>query len=89
MVGKRVSPVFMLSNYLIPTAVFSSLSAVLTARLILNMREVADTNSMAVGDVASVEASTVEWNYIDGIPMEDTRGHVRNRASWGYGNYFE
>ncbi|KAJ7929477.1 hypothetical protein B0H13DRAFT_1859686 [Mycena leptocephala] len=84
MVGERVSPVFMLSNYLIPTAVFSSLSAVLTARLILNMREVADTKSMAVGDVASVEASTVEWNDIDGIPMEDTRGHVRNRASWGY-----
>ncbi|KAJ7913834.1 hypothetical protein B0H13DRAFT_1873576 [Mycena leptocephala] len=67
----------------------STLSAVLTARLILNMREVADTNSMAVGDVASVEASTVEWNDVDGIPMEDTRGHVRNRASWGYGNYFE
>jgi hypothetical protein len=57
MVGERVSPVFMLSNYLIPTAVFSSLSAVLTARLILNMREVVDTDSMAVGDVASVEAS--------------------------------
>ncbi|KAJ7936341.1 hypothetical protein B0H13DRAFT_1853408 [Mycena leptocephala] len=55
-----------------------ALSAVLTARLILNMREVADTNSMSVGDVASVEASTVEWNDIDGIPMEDTRGHVRN-----------
>ena len=53
------------------------------------MREVADTDSMAVGDVASVEASTVEWNYIDGIPTEDTRGHVWNRASWGYGNYFE
>ncbi|KAJ7920969.1 hypothetical protein B0H13DRAFT_1867114 [Mycena leptocephala] len=62
----------------------SDLSTVLTARLILNMREVVDTNSMAVGDVASVEASTVEWNDIDGIPMEDTRGHVRNRASWGY-----
>ncbi|KAJ7439565.1 hypothetical protein B0H11DRAFT_2205760 [Mycena galericulata] len=43
----------------------SVLSAVLTARLILNMREVADTNSMAVGDVASVEVSTVEWNDID------------------------
>ncbi|KAJ7862267.1 hypothetical protein B0H14DRAFT_2575534 [Mycena olivaceomarginata] len=71
------------------TAVFSSLSAVLTARLILNMREVTDTDSMAVGDVSSVEASTVEWNDIDGIPMEDTRGHVRNRASRGYGNYFE
>ncbi|KAJ7898098.1 hypothetical protein B0H13DRAFT_2337633 [Mycena leptocephala] len=55
-----------------------ALSAVLTARLILNMREVADTNSMSVSDVASVEASTVEWNDIDGIPMEDTRGHVRN-----------
>ncbi|KAJ7898744.1 hypothetical protein B0H13DRAFT_2337403 [Mycena leptocephala] len=67
----------------------SALSAVLTARLILNMREVVDTNSMAVGDVASVEASTVEWNDVDGIPKEDTRGHVRNRASWGYGNYFE
>ncbi|KAJ7924792.1 hypothetical protein B0H13DRAFT_2315125 [Mycena leptocephala] len=67
----------------------SALSAVLTARLILNMREVVDTNSMAVGDVASVEVSTVEWNDIDGIPMEGTRGHVRNRASWGYGNYFE
>ncbi|KAJ7799217.1 hypothetical protein B0H14DRAFT_2617286 [Mycena olivaceomarginata] len=65
------------------------LSAVLTARLILNMREVTDTDSMAVGDVSSVEASTVEWNDIDGIPMEDTRGHVRNRASRGYGNYFE
>ncbi|KAJ7801971.1 hypothetical protein B0H14DRAFT_2614848 [Mycena olivaceomarginata] len=77
------------SNYLIRTAVFSSLSAVLTARLILNMREVTDTDSMAVGDVSSVEASTVEWNDIDGIPMEDTRGHVRNRASRGYGNYFE
>ncbi|KAJ7938620.1 hypothetical protein B0H13DRAFT_2301660 [Mycena leptocephala] len=55
-----------------------ALSAVLTARLILNMREVADTNSMSVGDVASMEASTVEWNDIDGIPMEDTRGHARN-----------
>ncbi|KAJ7891757.1 hypothetical protein B0H13DRAFT_1887076 [Mycena leptocephala] len=55
-----------------------ALSAILTARLILNMREVADTNSMSVGDVASMEASTVEWNDIDGIPMEDTRGHVRN-----------
>ncbi|KAJ7904901.1 hypothetical protein B0H13DRAFT_2334556 [Mycena leptocephala] len=64
----------------------SLLSAVLTARLILNMREVVDTDSM---DVASVEASTVEWNDIDGIPMEDTRSHMRNRASWGYGNYFE
>ncbi|KAJ7863230.1 hypothetical protein B0H13DRAFT_1899744 [Mycena leptocephala] len=62
----------------------SALSAVLTARMIPNMREVADTDSMAVGDVASVEASTVEWNDIDGIPMEDTRVHVRNRASWGY-----
>ncbi|KAJ7924539.1 hypothetical protein B0H13DRAFT_1863942 [Mycena leptocephala] len=89
MVGGRVSPVFMLSNYLILTAMFSGLSAVLTARPILNMREVANTNSMSVGDVASVEASTMEWNDIDGIPMEDTRGHVRNRASWGYGNYFE
>ncbi|KAJ7917832.1 hypothetical protein B0H13DRAFT_2322043 [Mycena leptocephala] len=48
----------------------SALSAVLTARLILNMREVVDTDSM---DIASVEASTVEWNDIDGIPMEDTR----------------
>ncbi|KAJ7812271.1 hypothetical protein B0H13DRAFT_1926194 [Mycena leptocephala] len=53
----------------------SALSAVLTARLILNMREVADTDSMAVGDVVSVEVSTVEWNDIDGIPMEATRGH--------------
>jgi hypothetical protein len=79
----------MLSNYFIPTSVFSSLSAVLTARLILNMREIVDTDGMIIGDVASMEASTVEWNDIDGIPMEETRGHVQNRASWGYGNNFE
>ncbi|KAJ7939166.1 hypothetical protein B0H13DRAFT_2300915 [Mycena leptocephala] len=52
-----------------------SLSAVLTAHLILNMREVADTDGMAVGDVASEDANTVEWNDIDGTPMEHTRGH--------------
>ncbi|KAJ7730211.1 hypothetical protein B0H14DRAFT_2593595 [Mycena olivaceomarginata] len=53
----------------------STLSAVLTARLILNMREVADTDGMAVGDVASEDADTVEWNDIDGTPMEHIRGH--------------
>ncbi|KAJ7934757.1 hypothetical protein B0H13DRAFT_2305534 [Mycena leptocephala] len=57
----------------------SALSAVLIARLILNMREVADTDGMAVGDVAS-EDDTVEWSDIDGTPMEPIRGHVRNRA---------
>ncbi|KAJ7932222.1 hypothetical protein B0H13DRAFT_1857059 [Mycena leptocephala] len=66
-----------------------SLSAVLTAHLILNMREVADTDGMAVGDVASEDANTVEWNDIDSTPMEHTRGHVRNRASWVYGNDLE
>ncbi|KAJ7913993.1 hypothetical protein B0H13DRAFT_1873340 [Mycena leptocephala] len=67
----------------------SALSAVLTARLILNMREVADTDGMAVGDVASEDADTMEWNDIDGTPMEHIRGRVRNRASWGYGNDLE
>jgi hypothetical protein len=41
------------------------------------MREVADTDGMAVGDVASEDADTVEWNDIDGTPMEHIRGHVR------------
>ncbi|KAJ7816570.1 hypothetical protein B0H14DRAFT_2602574 [Mycena olivaceomarginata] len=67
----------------------SALSAVLTARLILNMRKVADTDGMAVGGVASEDANTVEWNDIDGTPMEHIRGHVRNRASWVYGNDLE
>ncbi|KAJ7867483.1 hypothetical protein B0H14DRAFT_3588544 [Mycena olivaceomarginata] len=67
----------------------SVLSAVLTACLILNMREVADTDGMAVGDVASEDTNTVEWNDIDGTPMEHIRGHVRNRASWVYGNDLE
>ncbi|KAJ7938479.1 hypothetical protein B0H13DRAFT_1851433 [Mycena leptocephala] len=67
----------------------SALSAVLTARLILNMREVADTNGMAVGDVASEDANTVEWNDVDGTPMEHIRGHVRSRASWVNGNDLE
>ncbi|KAJ7914212.1 hypothetical protein B0H13DRAFT_2325535 [Mycena leptocephala] len=38
----------------------SALSAVLIARLILNMREVADTDGMAVGDVASEDDTGVE-----------------------------
>ncbi|KAJ7687537.1 hypothetical protein B0H14DRAFT_3907349 [Mycena olivaceomarginata] len=67
----------------------STLSAILTARLILNMREVADTDGMAVGDVASEDANTVEWNNIDGTPMEHIRGYVRNRASSVYGNDLE
>ncbi|KAJ7867515.1 hypothetical protein B0H14DRAFT_3861730 [Mycena olivaceomarginata] len=67
----------------------SALSAVLTARLILNMREVADTDGMAVGDVASEDADTVAWTNIDGTPMEHIRDHVRNRASWVYGNDLE
>ncbi|KAJ7867524.1 hypothetical protein B0H14DRAFT_3588599 [Mycena olivaceomarginata] len=67
----------------------SALSAVLTARLILNMREVADTDGMAVGDVASEDADTVVWTNIDGTPMEHIRSHVRNRASWVYGNDLE
>lgn len=79
--GERVSPMSMLYNHLILTSTSLSLSAVLIARLILNMREVADTDGMAVGDVASEDTNTVEWNDIDGIPMEHIRGHVRNRAS--------
>ncbi|KAJ7939923.1 hypothetical protein B0H13DRAFT_1850123 [Mycena leptocephala] len=67
----------------------SALSAVLTARLILNMCKVVDTDGMAVGDVASEDADTVQWNDIDGTPMEHIRGHVRNRASRGYGNDLE
>jgi hypothetical protein len=79
----------MVSNRLIFTSTSLSLSAVLTAHLILNMREVADTDGMAVCDVASEDANTVEWNDIDGTPMEHIRGHVRNRASWVYGNDLE
>ncbi|KAJ7877425.1 hypothetical protein B0H14DRAFT_3436126 [Mycena olivaceomarginata] len=67
----------------------SALSAVFMARLILNMREVANTDGITVGDVASEDTNTVEWNDIDGIPMEYIRGHVRNGASWGYGNDLE
>ena len=79
--GERVSPMSMLYNHLIFTSTSLSLSAVLIAHLILNMREVADTDGMAVGDVASEDTNTVEWNDIAGIPMEHIRGHVRNRAS--------
>ncbi|KAJ7830603.1 hypothetical protein B0H13DRAFT_1915867 [Mycena leptocephala] len=55
----------------------------LTVETLLSRRLAWLASTMAVGDVASVEASTVEWNDVDGIPKEDTRGHVRNRASWG------
>ncbi|KAJ7697533.1 hypothetical protein B0H14DRAFT_3038851 [Mycena olivaceomarginata] len=58
----------------------SALSAVLIARLMLNMREVVDTGVYGtdVGVIVSEadNESVVEWNIMG--------GHVRNRASWGH-----
>ncbi|KAJ7903893.1 hypothetical protein B0H13DRAFT_1882093 [Mycena leptocephala] len=69
----------------------SALSAVLIARLMLNMHEVADTDGMTIGEVASEESLSVEWNTIDddSIPMEQMGGHMWNRASWGHGSHLE
>ncbi|KAJ7805691.1 hypothetical protein B0H13DRAFT_1930031 [Mycena leptocephala] len=61
----------------------SALSAVLIARLILNMCEVADTDGMAVGDVAS-EDDTVEWSDIDGTPMEPIRAMAAKAIRAGF-----
>ncbi|KAJ7850797.1 hypothetical protein B0H14DRAFT_2762774, partial [Mycena olivaceomarginata] len=51
----------------------SSLSAVLIARLMLNMREVVDTGVYGtdVGAIVSGadDESVVEWNIVDGIPL--------------------
>ncbi|KAJ7906876.1 hypothetical protein B0H13DRAFT_2333025 [Mycena leptocephala] len=67
----------------------SALSAVLIARLMLNMCEVVDTGvyGAEVEVVASEDDDgSVEWNIIDGT---QTRGHVRNRASWGHADELE
>lgn len=56
-----------------------SLSAMLIARLMLNVREVADTGvyGTEVGVVASEDDDeSVEWNITDGTPMEQMTGHV-------------
>ena len=89
MVGERVSPVSMLSNHLILTSASLSLSAVLTARLILNMHKVADTDGMAVGDVASEDVDTVVPLWIGstrrtrvGMRHEDS---VRSAAQGAHG----
>ncbi|KAJ7786915.1 hypothetical protein B0H14DRAFT_2956255 [Mycena olivaceomarginata] len=66
----------------------SALSAVLIARLMLNMREVVDTGVYGtdVGAIVSEadDESVVEWNIVDGIPLRQMGGHVRNRASRGH-----
>ncbi|KAJ7847914.1 hypothetical protein B0H14DRAFT_2768723 [Mycena olivaceomarginata] len=63
----------------------SALSAVLIARLMLNMREVVDTGVYGtdVGAIVSEadDESVVEWN---GIPLRQMGGHMRNRASRGH-----
>lgn len=94
MVGEPVSPVSMISvltDHLFMTSASHSLSAVLIARLMLNMHEVADTDGMTIGEVASEESLSVEWNTIDddSIPMEQMGGHMWNRASWGHGSHLE
>jgi hypothetical protein len=65
-----------------------SLSAVLIARLMLNMREVVDTGVYGtdIGAIVSEadDESVVEWNIVDGIPLRQMGGHVRNRASRGH-----
>ncbi|KAJ7934000.1 hypothetical protein B0H13DRAFT_2306029 [Mycena leptocephala] len=70
----------------------SALSAVLIARLMLNMREVVDTGAYGtdVGAIVSEDddESVVEWNIIDGIPLRQMGGHVRNRASRGHADDF-
>ncbi|KAJ7920403.1 hypothetical protein B0H13DRAFT_2319455 [Mycena leptocephala] len=70
----------------------SALSAVLIARLMLNMREVVDTGAYGtdVGAIVSEDddESVVEWNIIDGIPLRQMGAHVRNRASRGHADDF-
>jgi hypothetical protein len=65
-----------------------SLSAVLIARLMLNMHEVVNTGVYGtdIGAIVSEadDESVVEWNIVDGIPLRQMGGHVRNRAPRGH-----
>ncbi|KAJ7938573.1 hypothetical protein B0H13DRAFT_2301609 [Mycena leptocephala] len=70
----------------------SALSAVLIARLMLNMRGVVDTGAYGtdIGAIVSEDddESVVEWNIVDGIPLRQMGGHVRNRGSQGHADDF-